>query len=157
MSELLRAVMDASCVYKNPVFYSMRVFSTANTGTQQTMTGRVQIPGDRWFLCMGVYRYEVRTDIKWIDIFGENIGPEPQIMKTRLYNPLTGFDYYANGSSVPIPAGLANDNLNQGATLPEYILLGPQEIIAADITGAGLHGGSQFFNWVVLAGIDYKR
>lgn len=146
MGETLRAVLDKSCVLKTPVFYCIEILKTVApvSGAYDAVSGVLQLKQDRWFLCTG---YSLATANLTANQY---IGPT-EVSLLTLRDPANAKSYSLDNE----PRPLCNRNLNSWETLPEYILWGPAATIQVTGTMLTRFGGTQYIDWITLAGIEY--
>jgi hypothetical protein len=152
LGEVLRAILDQNCVWSKPAFYSLPII-TVTTVTGAVTFGRrqVSIPckTDCWFLVQA-----------WAQVSYNfspgGAGTDPKAEASTFSVQRTG-NQEAFAISPQIKSN-QNYNLNNLATLDEYVLFAPGELITliedVQITNtATVHSYSTF---VVLTGVEYK-
>lgn len=146
MSEILRAVLDATCAYSAPTFYNVALFQPILGGqTVMRLNGRLQCKADRWFLMTGATLYSVAGNPRYINLF--------QFETFNITNLNTSKTYFLD------PANMIEGNMGENAmnalTLPEYILWEPNSLIGVDCLSFAFT--ADYFNYVVLTGIEYAK
>ncbi len=140
MGEILRAVMDKSCLFSNPAFYTIESPPAVGAGAIVNLVSYLETKVDRWFLCTGLGQQRFNAALGAFDN-GD--------AKIQLRTLKGGRVIYNN----PIPQLLAGQDFTQTLTFPEYILIGPNETIQMNTEVA-----SSANNWiysVCLFGIEY--
>jgi hypothetical protein len=139
--EILRAVLDQSCAYSAPKFYTIDFLGVA--GGAQDVSSFLQTKQDRYFLVTGLALGMFATGNGYV----ENTPAQLQVKILRSSRIL-----YNNGN---IPNLLCGQDFNAQVTFPEYILIEPAETILANIiTAAGVAAASYT---LTLYGIEYAR
>lgn len=151
MGEILRAVLDATSVYSAPAYYTGSVsFNAANTGSR-TFAMRntiIQCKADTWFLMMG-WSFQSSAALAGNSIWGAK--GEAQVFNVT--NMKTGTQLQMND----VEQDLANYNLNNFVTLPEYTLWEPSDLIGINLTVAITDIAARInTSFLVLAGIEYQ-
>lgn len=154
MGELLRAVLDQSCRFKAPAFYTVAIEKSVPppSGAFDFASGVLQCKADTWFLITGYTLTTVNLNTNQYNIPTEFSG-------VMIVDPKNGLRYDANINSQGAgqPRALANRNLNNFETLPEYILFGPSSLIQIEGFMLTNNGGTQYADWITLAGIEYRE
>lgn len=150
MGELLRAVLDASCVQSNPSFYAGRVTEVSALGGARVFSRRqafLQCKTDTWFLMQG-----------WeIDVA---VGATPPLWQTKTFPVQFSIRDAKTGdvfSQDQIQHSNAGFSLNNSITLPEYILWPPASLIgfAMDVPTQNTSATATVDTFVTLYGIEY--
>ena len=162
MSEILRAVLDQTCTFSSPVFYTL-TFPTDTNNQFHFIKGFLQCKPDSYFLMTGFALF------KGTVFAGVATTQVAQQSREDVFNPQNdhhlffGTDEPGTVGSPPLGfrnfvyANLINDKLNQFCTMPEYVLWEPQQTIGAQIFAQGVSGGNSFQYWMTLMGIEYKK
>lgn len=162
MGEILRAVMDASCTFSAPAFYTLTILPKAvappDGGPQDYQLGSLQLKQDRWFLCVGM-----SLDTGYIT--------DNQIMVPTINSAFTvtvqpsGYQTSFDAEFPPVANNLGrggqqacvmNVNLNGWTTFPEYILFPPNAVVG--VTGRMWSRNlvpETYINYLNLVGIEY--
>lgn len=153
MGEILRAILDATCVDSNPAFYAADIVTvTTNTGARQYQQQQavIQCKADTWFLMQGwsmdVAFVQAGGNYGWIAKTSPNAFTVQDMKTSKVYS-----------SAGPIPYSDQNYNLNNFVTLPEYILWQPSDLIGIiETVFTGQTAVFTFNSFVTLSGIEYK-
>lgn len=150
MGEILRAVLDATCIYSAPAYYTGSVaFNSANTGSR-TFAMRntvIQCKSDTWFLMMG-WSFQSCAALAGNSQWSNKA--ESQVFNVT--NLKMGKQLQFND----VEQDLANYNLNNFVTLPEYTLWEPSDLIGINMTVAITDIAARInTSFLTLAGIEY--
>lgn len=156
MSELLRAVCDATAIDSNPAFYTARLPvsvtgpSAANAFAERSKF--IECKRDTWFLMMGWAQSTTQgvagTSATWDD--------KAQASSFTVRDAKTGRRYNALETVQKVDQ---NFNLNNFVTLPEYVLWEPGALIEViqNVPIAITNPLTIDFQFIVtLAGIEYR-
>lgn len=152
MSELLRAVLDASCVDSQIAFYNAQVDTVSvNTGAITFAEKDVYFncKSDTWFLLIGLTQHVSRVSAS-----GNFFYPsDAQVTSLQIANAQ---DQQAKSQGFTLKSNL-NFTLNNFQMLGEYMLFKPNDTIIirqqCPVTDAGV------FTWTTnctMTGIEYK-
>lgn len=153
MSELLRAVLDASCIDSQFALYTSSL-TVVDTNTGAKTFGRrqtvIQCKSDTWFLMMG-WEQDVASLPPALNGGVWTSKTEPSTFQIR--NLKNTFHF----SESPVIKSLMGYNLNNFVYLPEYHLWEPSDLIgiSEDVQITDNAGFSKV-NFVTLVGIEYK-
>lgn len=152
MSELLRAVLDATAIDSNPAFYTSRLTlvlpggSGANAYAERSAF--IDLKTDTWFLMMGWAQSIAGPGGVWEPANFASAFTLRDVQTSRRFNSLDQVQKVDQ-----------NFNLNNFVTLPEYHLWEPSaliEVIQLVQTATTIAGPQTCNNIVTLAGIEYK-
>ena len=144
MGEILRAVLDQSCTFSAPAFYTMTFVPPAGAYPNFTSSvATLQMKQDRYFLCTAIMPMWAAK----ITGFSNN-----QYGDVQLYDPATSAVYFDGGD---LSMFLVNETTNDQLTLNEYILFEPAQLLAAKFRGPGVPAG--VLAYMVLVGIEYAK
>lgn len=151
MSELLRAVLDASCVDSQIAFYNAQVDTvTTNTGVVTFAERDVYFncKSDTWFLLIGLTQHNSRQAAGTFSFQSDALSSSVQIANAQ--------DQQAKSQGFTLKSNL-NFTLNNFQMLGEYMLFKPNDTIIirqqCPVTDAGV------FTWTTnctMTGIEYK-
>lgn len=146
MGEILRAVMDEAAIFKLPSFYAISIpipNPVPPTGT--FLTGFLQAKNDRWFLITSLFASLVN---------GANGTTSNFLNSTRcnLFDVTSTMNYWSSAGN---PTNLGGP-VNSAFTLPEYILLAPDQMIGfrVDLDGIAVAPGVDIIR-LQMQGIEY--
>lgn len=146
MSEILRAVLDASCTFSAPAFYNVPITSPLNGGVVPiAMQGRLQLKADRWFL---------QTGLMFANVVG---APRYQASDfdriVSLQNLKNAKTYFS--APLQMQAIACGENATSQLTFPHYILWEPASLVG--VTTTNLPTDATNIAYCVMAGIEYAR
>lgn len=153
MGEVLRALLDKSCIDSNPAWYTLTVnnVTITNTGvrTFALRDAFLQCKADTYFLAQG-----------WAWLGAQAVGGNtafplgPAMSGFSMRNERTGRQYQSSGI---IPKAVQNLNANNFLTLAHYVLFEPGDVIGStlQVGVTDTFAGTGFYA-VILAGIEYK-
>jgi len=141
MGEILRAVLDQSCKFSNPAFYNMECGPYTGAGQVDTKVTYLECKTDRYFLVTGL----AQSRFSQVTGMFDNGRGEYQIKILR-----TGRILYQD----PLKKLLVGQDMSQMLTLPEYVLLHPNETIELTIS-ALTRAVNPMTYMLTLAGIEY--
>lgn len=155
MGELLRAVCDATAIDSNPAFYSTQIDTVTTVTGAKTFVERVtfmQLKEETWFLLTSWYQTASFTTIAAIGAYG--FGSDAESTTFEIRSAKSGRRYMQN----PELRSNANFTLNNGNTLPEYILFEPGDTIEVrqQVQITSVTNIEQHATCVVLNGIEYR-
>jgi hypothetical protein len=142
MGEILRAVLDKSCAFSNPAFYSIEIPAPGVGPVNRN--GVLEMKSDRWFLMTGLAAYVCGT---FTNGYLANSAGQFQFEILR-----AGRSVFNTG---PVPGALFGYDCNQMLTLPEYILFGPNETLGMNLRTETATGDLPY--GATLYGIEYAR
>lgn len=145
--EILRAVMEASCVYSNPAFYCIPM--DAGAVTNAVLRGLLQLHKDRWFLLTNIIPTATEFSAVATDVGYQRLA-RPEFV--RLYDPATNEDF-ARVANQMHASELGDTSFNYQFTLPEYIAWEPASLIGVEWQGIG--SATANIKFLTLAGIEY--
>jgi hypothetical protein len=140
MGEILRAVLDQSCQFSNPAFYTIETPEALGPGNAVTLKGFLQMKQDRYFLVTAIGQGRWDIVLGWQD---------NSLAKFSLRDLRTGRLIW----QTPIPQLTIGQDLQQCFTLPEYILLRPAASIQLEVET--IDGAIGYFYGAQLYGIEY--
>lgn len=142
MSELLRAVLDKSCIYSNPAFYTAEIAYVAASDAPQTTY--VEIKADKYFLITSISftNFSTAGGGTSAPAFGKY-----QIRRSRSSQSL--FPFPLN----PSYFGSASDR--EVFTLPHYILCDPTDLLEITFQ-PDLIAANRIFS-LTFNGIEYGK
>lgn len=152
MSELLRAICDASCIDSQPAFYNAQIDTPVLNGAQtfKEIDYFLNCKSDTYFLMTGYCQLLTFYNAAQTFTGGTNDIPSVQIANSK--------DQLNLGQGFTIKPNL-NYTLNTFLTLPEYYLFRPndtiivrQNVFATDVFGATFNQTAN----VCLIGIEYR-
>lgn len=150
--EILRAVLDKSCAFSNPVFYSADLTSPATSNPNGANFGAAfECKQDRYFLmtgfCVGV--------ILAATGYQEQTGAQVSMRIAKSSRAIYGQGNFERKGE-HIPTLLVGQDFNRQMTLPDYILYEPNDTILLDLfLPAGVAGPLTYP--VTMYGIEYAR
>lgn len=146
MSEILRAVLDASCVDTRPAFYTVTM-RQPTLGAQQivNLSGILQCKSDRWFLMTSAQMFSVGGSPRYINFFQFQTFDLRSLTQTK--------SYFSDSQNML--HGNMGDNAMNPMTFPEYILWEPNSLIGINCRSFAFN--SEYHNYIVLTGIEYAR
>lgn len=149
MSEILRAILDASAIDSQPAFYTANILSVSTAGalTYASRNTFFEMKPDVWFLMMGFTR--ILQDQR------NNGNPNlPADFSTVRLTSLKRSQPFDNAAT---PQYLLNSILNNSRTLDEYVLFEPAETVQVTMDIPVISGFAQ--NWqsfLIMSGIEYR-
>lgn len=153
MGEILRAILETSCIDSRTAFYSFALTYATTPGalTFGRRQASVQCKSDTWFLAMG-----------WTQDSGQPAGvANPYIWETPSFPSTFSIQRASTGEQyqlAPTSQVLQNYNLNNFVTLDEYPLFAPAELILVQedvrVIGGGGVGSEVVF--VTIQGVEYQ-
>lgn len=153
MSEVLRAILDQNCIASRPAFYSAFLQQDIPLGAALVIgrrQARVQCKADIWFLCQGATqsgatRLSVAGTWQW------DSKAFPSTFQITRGNTGEAF------SITPQQQTNQNNNLNNFASLDDYILFKPRELIVIqeDVRVGAIAALTQW-SFVTLMGVEYQ-
>jgi hypothetical protein len=152
MGEILRAILDATCVDQNPAWYSVAITATS-TGPLARALGRrsatIQCKKDTYFLMMA------HTQDVVVGAAAPPFWEAKTYPSTFALQNLGSSDLYDFGQ---VQHGLAGYNSNNIITLPHYVLWKPSDLIGLvmDVPIQNPVGTVTDMTFVTLAGIEYR-
>lgn len=158
MGELLRAVLDETCLKSMPVFYCVEILKTtppiSGVGSFEFMSRQLQLKANRLFLMTG---YTLSTINLTLGVY--NVPTE--VSAISITDLVSGYQFDANinNPNQGQPRALANRNLNSFETMAEYALFRPNGLIqCSGVMLSRQQGpGNQFLDLITLAGIEYAE
>lgn len=157
MGELLRAVLDATCVRAAPAFYSASIASDAGGGGPgNVLLARrstvLQCKADTWFLMMGysiAAAYGTIPGPQWDDAAGADL--------VSLAFQIQDLANSAALSVSPVARFNAGGQLNDATTLAEYYLWPPSSLIGVTMdVPTQVQLATPVRTFVTLQGIEYQ-
>jgi hypothetical protein len=143
-AEILRAVLDQSCSFSQPVFYTVDVTAGPGGANGATFATQFQCKQDRYFLLTGI---------------GSGVIVAATGMQDQSAGQLQIYALAANRfiyNSGPVPNMLTGQDFNVQLTLPEYVLINPAESLRVEVfIPAGVAG--PLIYPITLYGIEYAR
>lgn len=166
MGEILRAVLDESCTYSQPAFYTMTLpLSANNSGSHVTLNTVLQLKQDRYFSQTGAFLVT--------QFASGGIPAEPGYAGgsytgnefVDMYDAQSGHHYFSGplafinkGLVNFMPAAILNDNVSNMLTFPEYILWEPAQTVGVNVRGYGIAPSlGQMQYTFMLVGIEYAK
>lgn len=145
--EILRAVLEASCVSSRPAFYVMSLTANNGVAARATERGFFQCLKDRWFLMTSV----IPTGTESLGF--QRIDEDEYI---RFYDPGSNQEYVLRPDIMP--QSLYNESaLAFSVTMPEYLLWSPASLIGVEWEGRNFNVDTERgFKFLTLAGIEYQ-
>lgn len=157
MGEILRAVLDETCLKSMPVFYCVEILKTTPPATGapfEFLSAALQLKANRWFLMtayalttanLTIAEYNVPTGVAALSITDLRSGYQ--------------FDANVNNPNLGQPRSLINRNLNSLETMAEYALFPPNGLIQCSgvMPSRAAGPGDQFIDWITLVGIEYAE
>jgi hypothetical protein len=155
MSEVLRALLTQASTYRSPAFYSSAVQQvTTITGAKSFTKRTTQIvcKSDTWFLLMGAAQFSCFTQGPGTG--NQGWAPKAEATTFQLHRGSNGMRF-SNDRTIK---SNVNSNLNAFATLSEYVLFKPSELIeiSEDVQLTDVTFVLTRTTMVVLMGMEYK-
>lgn len=146
-AEVLRAVLEASCVNSQPAFYVMSLTANDGVAARATERGFLQCHKDKWFLMTGI----VPTGTESLGFLRID---EPEFV--RIFDPGGSQEYVLQPDNMQ--GSLYSESaLAFALTLPEYLLWSPASLIGVEWTGKNFNVAiERGFKFLTLVGIEYS-